>query len=237
MAASELAAPKSKTTIIPLRLLAVGNVRLVSPQLDADTSRLEAWFINLPAEPPPDLPPPGPPARIREPVQPVAYTPEMPPHGMIRDVIRPPNVQKFHVGGGMIRMQLLVRGRQYDLEDLNIEQRAQIDEIRTPEPGQEPIRIRGDLLEVRRGTQPQATVEITGQPAEVAGRGMSVKPAARFRSAAAKTDCGSMGRARQPCRRASRTLGFRGQEPGATGQGVTCKAARSKRCISFGSRA
>jgi hypothetical protein len=170
------AAAKPKTTILPLRLLAVGSVRLISPQLDADTDRLEAWFTHLPPELPQQPPPAAPPGIIREPiaVQQASFSPAAPPQAAIRDVIRPPNLQKFRVGGGAIQMQLVVRGRQFDLEDLNIRERAAIDETRTPEPGQEPIRLRGDLLELRHGTQPDATLVVTGQPSEVAGRGMSL---------------------------------------------------------------
>src|SRR5439155_6913409 len=42
---------KPKMTLVADRMLAIGNVRVVSQQLDVDTPRLEAWFINLPAEP------------------------------------------------------------------------------------------------------------------------------------------------------------------------------------------
>src|SRR5207247_8911342 len=38
----------------------------------------------------------------------------------------------------------------------------------------EPIHGRGELLGPRRGTRPDATLEITGQPASIAGRRMSL---------------------------------------------------------------
>jgi hypothetical protein len=165
----------SPVTIIPDRLLAIGNVRLASTQLDAECARLEAWFINVPlpagqprTEPPGSLPP------LREPVQPASFTADVQPQGAIRDVIRPPNLQKFHVNGELIQMQLLVRGQKFDLENLTIDRHATIDEIRTPEPGQEPIHIVGDVVELRQGTTPGAIVKISGQPAEATGRGMSL---------------------------------------------------------------
>jgi hypothetical protein len=71
-------------------------------------------------------------------------------------------------------MQLVVRGPQFDLENLSIRGQAEIDETRTPEPGQEPLRVRGDTLEVRQGTTPEATIDVNGHPAEVAARGMSL---------------------------------------------------------------
>jgi hypothetical protein len=81
-------------------------------------------------------------------------------------------MQKFHVSGAKIQIQAVVRGRLFDLEDLNIDGEAAIEETRTPEPGQEPIRVRGELLELRQGTKPDATIQVSGRPAEVSGRGM-----------------------------------------------------------------
>jgi hypothetical protein len=216
---------KPKSAILADRLLAIGNVRLASPQLDADTSRMEAWFINLPAEPSSAEQPSGPirpPGPIREPVavMPASFTPAAPPQGMIRDVIRPPNPQKFHVGGELIRMQLLVRGQTFDLEDLNIRDHAEIDETRTAEPGQEPIHVRGDFLEVRHGTQPDATLEITGQPASIAGRGMSLAGGKIevFRSRN-ELQINGPGEATLPA--GSQESGARGQGPGTRALGGT----------------
>ena len=174
--AEQATSKQPRTTLIPDRLLAKGNVRLTSPQLDAQTGELQAWFMNLPPEAEPPGPGrPVPDAPLREPVARVGFQQALTgsvPGGAIRNVIRPPNLQKFRVVGGKIQMQLAVQGRTFDLEDLTIESRATIDEIRTPEPGQEPIHVAGDLLKLRHGTTPQAKVEVSGQPAEVAGRGL-----------------------------------------------------------------
>jgi hypothetical protein len=67
-----------------------------------------------------------------------------------------------------------VRGRAFELENLNIEGQAAIDETRTPEPGQDPIRLRGELFELRQGTSPSATAQVSGKPAEISGRGLSL---------------------------------------------------------------
>ena len=173
------AGKQPRTTLIPDRMLAKGNVRLASPQLDAQTGELQAWFMHLPTGPEQQSPRPlVPEAPLREPVARVGFQQVVPagaPAGAIRNVIRPPNLQKFRVIGGRIQMQLAVQGRQFDLEDLTIEHQATIDETRTPEPGQEPIHVAGDLLKLRHGTTPQAKVEVSGQPAEVAGRGVSLR--------------------------------------------------------------
>jgi len=98
--------------------------------------------------------------------------PDEAPQGAIRSIILQPTEQKFHVSGGKIQLRAVMRGRTFELEDLNIDGQAMIDETRTPEPGQEPIFMRGDLLELRQGTSPDATIQVSGHPAEVGGRGM-----------------------------------------------------------------
>ena len=87
---------------------------------------------------------------------------------------RPPSPQQFKVVGDIVQMRILIRGKQVDLEDLTIRGTARIDEIRTPEPGQEPIHIAGDLLTLHGGSTPQAKVEVAGHPAELGGRGLAI---------------------------------------------------------------
>jgi hypothetical protein len=169
--------PKAKTTIVPDRLLATGKVRLASPQLDAETARLEAWFINVPIVPrEAATTASGPAASISGPAlhEPVARVglgqsapPLTPPAAM-----RATELQKFHAEGELMQMQLLVQGQKFDLENLLLKGMAKIDETRTPEMGQEPIHIAGELVELRRGTTPEAKIEITGKPAEAGGRGL-----------------------------------------------------------------
>jgi hypothetical protein len=175
-AAAPAAASPPQTTILPDRLLATGNVRLASPRLDAECARLEAWFINRPSasDDGPAAPPRGRFEPLREPVQPASFAQSGAPEGAIRNVIRPPNLQKFRVGGELIQMQLVVAGRQFDLEDLMIDKRATIDETRTPQEGQQPIHIAGDLIELHHGTSPEAKVEIIGRQAEAGGRGLTL---------------------------------------------------------------
>jgi lipopolysaccharide export system protein LptC len=174
---SPIAADSPTTSLIPHRLVGTGGVRVVSEQLDVDTNRLQAWFIHLPPNAtdasPQRLPPIAPPP-IREPVQPAAYLPASEPQAAIRD-IKPPSLQRFHVGGEQIQLQAIIRGRAFELEDLLIDGKADILETRTPEPNLEPIFARGSRLELRHGSVPAATtVKIDGQPAETGGRGMTL---------------------------------------------------------------
>jgi lipopolysaccharide export system protein LptA len=185
--ASALASPK-KSSLTPHRLVAIGAVHVVSEQLDVDTNRLEAWFVNLPPAvsdaAPQRLPPIAPPP-IHEPVQRAGWDgmPQAPnpigatgvgPQATIRD-IKPPSLQRFHAGGDQMQLQAIVRGRAFELEDLLIDGKADILETRTPEPNLEPIFARGSRLELRQGSVPTATtIKIDGQPAETGGRGMTL---------------------------------------------------------------
>jgi hypothetical protein len=152
------AAPGSepKTTIVPEQLLATDDVRFDSPQLHAKTPRLEAFFQSRPVLPNPAAP-----------ADPIMSRPA-PAAG------RQPSLQKFEVQGELVRMQVLLQGEKIQLEDLIIRDRVRIDETRTAEPGQVPVRISGDLVTLRGGTTPQAQIDISGNPAVVGGRGMSL---------------------------------------------------------------
>ena len=157
------------TALSPDRLLASGQVRLTSPQLDAETDRLEAWFVPAPTAPGTASPS----SAITPPVAPLA-TPVESPAASQGAVIRQPNSQKFRVRGDKIQLQLVGQGRTFAMEDLLIQHRARIDEVSTPEFGQQPIQIGGDRVELHHGTLPQATITVTGKPAEAGGRGMKM---------------------------------------------------------------
>lgn len=160
------------TAFSPDRLLASGQVRLTSPQLDAETDRLEAWFVPAPTAPTaPGTSPPS--TAIEQPVAP-SNTPLNSQTASQGAVIRQPNSQKFRVRGDKIQLQLVGQGRTFAMEDLLIQHRARIDEVSTPEFGQQPIQIGGDRVELHHGTLPQSTITVTGKPAEAGGRGMKM---------------------------------------------------------------
>jgi lipopolysaccharide export system protein LptA len=161
---------QNRVTILPDRLLASGGVELNSPRLHVDTSRLEIWFQNLPAKPQP-LPPLG-----QAPIAPAAHQQAVgvSPSRPDAKSIRPPSLQKFDLSGDLIQMQIVRQGAESELEDLTIRGHVILDETRTEEPGQKPIRIRGDMLELRGGVTGPGKIDIAGQPAEVGGRGMSL---------------------------------------------------------------
>jgi hypothetical protein len=165
----------AKFTIVPDRLLASGGVKLESPRLHVDTARLEVWFRNLPPKPQP-LPPVKQPGSSPLPVAPAAHLQGigLSPARPEAAAIRPPSLQKFDLVGDLIQMQIVRQGDVMELEDLMIRGHVSLDETRTTEPGQRPIRIRGDSLELRGGVTGPGKIDIVGSPAEVGGRGLSL---------------------------------------------------------------
>lgn len=140
----------------PDRLLATGNVKLDSPQLHAQTGRLEAWFKNQP----PDLSPnPNPNPQLAAPDEPGP---------------QPASLQKFDLRGDKIQMQLVRQGKALHLEDLAIRGHVTMDETRTPEPSQQPLHLAGDTIEMHGMTSGPGKIEIIGQPAEIGGRGLTL---------------------------------------------------------------
>lgn len=152
--------PASIIKLDPDRLLAIGKVELDSPQLNAHTNRLEAWFKNQPAQSDPNRnpnPSPNP--------EPAALTDSSPQ----------PSLQKFDLRGGIVQMQVLRVGKSLHLDDLTIRGQVTMNETRTPEPGQQPIRISGETIEMHGMTSGPGKVEVIGQPAEISGRGLMLR--------------------------------------------------------------
>ncbi len=158
---------KRQFTILPDRLLALGSVKLDSPRLNVRTTRLESWFVHLPAIPQEPKPKPLPPIG---PVDPAAHSHTDEP----MPAKRLPSLQHFDLAGDLIQMQIVRAGEEMNLENLTIRGHVSLDEPRTPEPGQQPIHMAGDLLELRGGVSGPGKIDIIGQPAEVGGRGMSL---------------------------------------------------------------
>lgn len=152
--------PQPKVQIVPDRLLALRGVEVDSPKLHAKTDRLEAWFFT------PD------PTVVSEPSkQPLPFKPGTLIGGT--DAQKGPP-QKFDVSGQLVQMRI-ANGKVSGVEDLTIQGGAQIDEIQTSSPGQAPVKLRGEAVELRGGTTPDAIVHVVGQPAKISARGLSLQ--------------------------------------------------------------
>jgi hypothetical protein len=159
---------EERVTILPDRLLAAGRVEVKSPRLNVTTYRLEAWFQNLPPKPQP-LPP-------IEPIQRAVHLQAAEAARARREelAIQPPSPQHFDLAGDLIQMQILRQGEALELENLTIRGHVVLDELQTPQPGQKPIRITGERLELRGGVTGAGKIDVAGQPAEVGGRGLTL---------------------------------------------------------------
>lgn len=174
--------PQAKFDIIPDRLLALGQVRIDSPQLKAKTSRLEAWFgEKLEVAATTTVPVEG---RNQDEVA-VAPAPssnslagagnpeEGPP---LADEQNPPPaaVQKLDVSGDLIQLQFLRVGTKPTIEDLAITGRVEVEEIQTQKPDEVPLKLSGDAVTLVRASGMNAKLEVTGKPARVSARGLSL---------------------------------------------------------------
>jgi lipopolysaccharide export system protein LptA len=178
--------------IVPDRLLATGHVQAISPQLSAEVERLEAWFqqvpVELPAAAPVEQTPPadqlilGPAAgpTVREPTRPIVRIQEplpspsgSPLNAPTVDPSKP--VQHFHVTGEIVRMQVVQSGKQSSVEQISVEgEKVRITETNAEE-GQEPLWLAGTKLDLEGGTGPNALITVSGEPAIVSARGMSLR--------------------------------------------------------------
>lgn len=162
----------------PDRMLAQGNVRIESPQLTGDTKRLEVWFrqavggTGLAARAKANRQD-APPQSLASPRGHLAPPPLLP---TTRE--QAPPKQTFAVEGDLVRMQLLMRGRAADLSDLTIDGHVVLRETRTAKPGEKPLVIRGDRLQMTGAEDQLAHVTVNGQPARVEARGMTMQGAA-----------------------------------------------------------
>ncbi len=154
--------------LMPDRILASGNVTLVSPQLDAHTKRLECWFAHDVPLPKTVAPPPhgGPIADGRmPPIGPEPPGPGAAPPGAV--------LQKFRVRGELVQAQVRMAGEEPLLEDLALQGNVELDEVATAKPDDVPMKLRGDAVQLRGGLE-RAKLEVMGRPASVSARGLSL---------------------------------------------------------------
>ena len=147
-------------SILPDRLLAEGTVRLDSPALTGSTQRFEVWFHHVPLE---TL------AQTEPPADDSATVPQP-----WRNQTQEPTA-RFDISGDVLRAQLAVAGKTVQLRDVSVEGKANILETHTAEAGAMPVRISGDFVHVAAANSPQAKAVVSGKPAIVSGRGVTLK--------------------------------------------------------------
>lgn len=172
--------PDDPARLRPDRMLARGDVRIRSQQLDGAVEQLEVWFEPSPraeggkpkaesgerkAEAPPsdrrygDLPP----ATVEAPA---TGQPASPPAT---------RQQHFQISGRLLRARMLLpEDGQGGLSELMVEDGVQFVETQTKQPDERPLLVRGDRLHVVDADQPYAAVTVSGQPAHFQGRGLAL---------------------------------------------------------------
>jgi hypothetical protein len=183
-----------QSSVAPLRLLAVGDVRFDSPRLKGDSQHLEVHFD--PAGTLRPTPPnsngaqigalQGPPTREASlagqtfPTQAIGGTNAPIGSENIRSAAAPePVAQQFELHGNAIQARLVSQGEQTKVDFIQIQGQVHLVETKSAQPSQTPLEIRGDWLQVKNAAAPQnTTVVVAGKPALIAARSMEMRGAA-----------------------------------------------------------
>jgi len=171
-------ASKPRREVLPEKLLARGNVMIDSPQLSARTKKLEAWFKQHS--------PDGSAARINN--EPTAKSSRLALGA--NPLIKQPGStsatqddrsqkkrQKFDLTGDLVRANLLQIGRRTEISGVDVAGNVKLIEIDGFAPGQQPLRIHGDVLQLIPTKDRLAKVFVVGKPARVAARGLAMQSA------------------------------------------------------------
>lgn len=178
-------AVETKMEMAPDRVLARGQVQIDSPQLIGATDQLEAWFEH-PAPPPAAAAPvatavsyPPQSDAVAAPAAPSVPAPAK-PSGLasLAKPSRGPVEQRFDVSGKLLRLKLLMNGREAQLSEVVLDGQARFAEIPLRQQTQPPMLVEGDVLHVVQTDPEQATVSVTGKPAHVNAGGMGLHGAA-----------------------------------------------------------
>ncbi|HUY32064.1 MAG TPA: hypothetical protein VMV69_04725 [Pirellulales bacterium] len=146
------------TELSPRMLRALGHVRIESEQVTGVVGDLQMWF-----EPKP------PPAPVSAPVDPAAPPP--PPAEPKPKVAKR---QRFHVSGDVLEANVKLEGEQPQVTRLRLNGHVRCKETQTEKPGEKPMIILGDRLTLVQPLPEQAVISVTGLPAHVDARGMTL---------------------------------------------------------------
>jgi lipopolysaccharide export system protein LptA len=143
------------------RMMAQGDVAIDSPQLTGGTKRLEIWFQQSSSESASSSS--GLPNRTAASAQ----------TGRNSFNRRTPT-QTFDVRGDLVRLQLLMQEKLTRIADVSVEGMARFVETKTAKPDEKPLVVQGDRLQVAQADSEEAQVSVTGKPAMVEARGLSL---------------------------------------------------------------
>ncbi len=174
-AANSSANAKPSFSLVPERMLAINSVEIDSPQLQAKTNRLEAWFVEAT---PQQLAAAEGHVAIGLPGMKSASPGQELERDDSGDGTEPPAPrQKLSVTGDLVQLQFLRLKGKPAVEDLAITGKVQVSEVQTERPEDVPLKLSGDLVTLVRGSGPNAKLEVKGRPAQVSARGLTLSGA------------------------------------------------------------
>jgi hypothetical protein len=157
----------SRFTLQPQRMMALGQVRIDTPQLTGSTQRLEAWFESEPPSQQKHAPDPN---RLAN-----SSPPSTSPGGLVPETGGESETlpdQRFDIVGDLVRIQLFRDGQRPLVNEVTVEGGVRFTETMRADPHQAPLRITGNSLQLRNGLSENPSMRVTGQMAQVAARGM-----------------------------------------------------------------
>ncbi|MGQ9770076.1 MAG: hypothetical protein ACUVQG_05945 [Thermogutta sp.] len=145
----------------PRRIVAEEGVRIISPQIQADTQRLEAWFIWQNSETTTD--------EVDQITDGLSLRTE-------KNQTVGENKSAFsqlQMAARLLRVEFHIINSRAQLSALSADGTVKVQE-RLREPEAKPLEIYGEHLEIIEASTPQTVFALTGNPAYVAGRGLSL---------------------------------------------------------------
>lgn len=152
---------KPKTSYLPDRMLAEGNVNLDSWQVSGRMGRAEIWVRDSPTR---RL---GPATLAESQRQEQSTSP-------LADNEAAKSGAKYDIRGKHVQLQLLRIGKRTLLQDAILNGDVRLREIRTAKPGEVPIDIAAEIVQIYDAQMPNARIRVEGQPAVMAARGASL---------------------------------------------------------------
>lgn len=141
------------------RLLAQGSVVVSTPQLDANTGKIEVWV---------ERPTPTTPAAASLTTAPTDVAPP-PSQAKPKQSLAPgtPPGQRYSVHAGNVQVKLIPKGEEFAVASLTLENQAHLEEL-NPKPGAKPMVVNGDRLHVTNADSEQTRVTVAAQPGNLA---------------------------------------------------------------------
>ncbi len=137
------------------RLLAQGSVVVSTPQLDANTGKIEVWVERPTSAAQPTAPAPAD----------IAPTP--PPQQKPKQPLAPGTGQRYSVHAGNVQVKLIPHGEEFAVSSLTLENQAHLEEL-TPKPCAKPMVVDGDRLHVAGADGEQTRVTVAANPGKLA---------------------------------------------------------------------